>query len=72
MKWKGIVCCCLMTLLLNAFPLLAQQSQVPQHLPPPPQAPPPRKFPKPSPSGWINSNIKSWQRSRPRTTRGCW
>ena len=29
MKLKGVVCCCLMTLVLTAFPLLAQQSQVP-------------------------------------------
>ena len=35
MKWKGVVCCCLMTLLLTAFPLLAQQSQVPATPPAP-------------------------------------
>ena len=29
MKWKGVVCCCLVTLLLTALPLLAQQSQIP-------------------------------------------
>ena len=29
MKWAGVVCCCLMTLLLTALPLLAQQSRVP-------------------------------------------
>jgi len=29
MKQTGVVCCCLMTLVLTAFPLLAQQSQVP-------------------------------------------
>ena len=29
MKWKGVVCRCLVTLLLTALPLLAQQSQIP-------------------------------------------
>jgi ammonium transporter, Amt family len=29
MKWKGVVCCFVMTLALTAFPLLAQQSPVP-------------------------------------------
>jgi len=35
MKWSVVVCCCLAVLVLTAFPLLAQQSQVPATSPTP-------------------------------------
>jgi ammonium transporter, Amt family len=35
MKWSGVVCCCVVVLALTAFPLLAQQSQVPATPPAP-------------------------------------
>jgi len=35
MKWSGVVCCCVVVLALTAFPLLAQQSQVPAAPPTP-------------------------------------